>query len=135
MRGQRLHGTLIPVSLRCLIVDDNEAFLAAATTMLEREGVTVIGTSSSSADAVRSVDALRPDVVLVDVSLGEENGFDLARVLDQDHHAGGAAIVLISTRSRTELAELIDRSPARGFIAKADLSGEAIRSLLEQGRG
>jgi DNA-binding NarL/FixJ family response regulator len=135
MRGQRLHGTLIPVSLRCLIVDDNEAFLAAATTMLEREGVTVIGTSSSSADAVRSVGALRPDVVLVDVSLGEENGFDVARVLDQDHHAGGAAIVLISTRSRTELAELIDRSPARGFIAKADLSGEAIRSLLEQGRG
>jgi DNA-binding NarL/FixJ family response regulator len=135
MRGQRLHGTLIPVSLRCLIVDDNEAFLAAATTMLEREGVTVIGTSSSCADAVRSVGALRPDVVLVDVSLGEENGFDVARVLDQDHHAGGAAIVLISTRSRTELAELIDRSPARGFIAKADLSGDAIRKVLEQDRG
>ncbi len=135
MRGQRLHGTLIPVSLRCLLVDDNEAFLAAATTMLEREGVTVIGTSSSSADAVRLVDALRPDVVLVDVSLGEENGFDLARVLDEDHHAGGAGIVLISTRSRTELAELIERSPARGFIAKADLSGDAIRSLLEQDPG
>jgi len=113
-------------------VDDNEAFLAAATTMLEREGVTIVGTSSSSADAVRSVDALRPDVVLVDVSLGEENGFDLARVLDEDHHAGGAAIVLISTRSRTEMAELIHSSPARGFIAKADLSGDAIRTLLEQ---
>ena len=120
------------MSLRCLIVDDNEAFLAAATTMLEREGVTIVGTSSSSADAVRSVDALRPDVVLVDVSLGEENGFDLARVLDEDHHAGGAAIVLISTRSRTEMAELIHSSPARGFIAKADLSGDAIRTLLEQ---
>jgi two-component system, NarL family, nitrate/nitrite response regulator NarL len=135
MRGQRLHGTLVPVSLRCLIVDDNEAFLAAATTMLEREGVTVVGTSSTSADAMRSVDELRPDVVLVDVSLGEENGFDLARVLDDDHHAGGAHIVLISTRSRTELAELIERSPARGFIAKADLSGDAIRSLLERDPG
>ena len=135
MRGQRLHGTLVPVSLRCLIVDDNEAFLAAATTMLEREGVTVVGTSSTSADAMRSVDELRPDVVLVDVSLGEENGFDLARVLDDDHHAGGANIVLISTRSRTELAELIERSPARGFIAKADLSGDAIRSLLERDPG
>ena len=135
MRRQQLHGTLEPVSLRCLIVDDNEAFVAAATTMLEREGVTVVGSSSSSADAVRSVVALRPDVVLVDVSLGEENGFDLARVLDEDHHAGGAAIVLISTRSSTELAELIDRSPARGFIAKADLSGDAIRKVLEQDRG
>jgi DNA-binding NarL/FixJ family response regulator len=133
MRRQQLHGTLAPVSLSCLIVDDNEAFLAAATTMLEREGVTVVGSSSSSADAVRSVDALRPDVVLVDVSLGEENGFDLARVLDEDHHASGA-VILISTRSRTELAELIERSPARGFIAKADLSGDAIRSLLERGR-
>jgi DNA-binding NarL/FixJ family response regulator len=135
MRRQQLRGTLAPVSLRCLIVDDNEAFLAAATTMLEREGVTVVGTSSSSADAVRSVDALRPDVVLVDVSLGEENGFDLAQTLDDAHHAGGAGIVLISTRSRNELAELIDRSPARGFIAKADLSGDAIRTLLEQDPG
>jgi len=123
------------VPLRCLIVDDNEAFLAAATTMLEREGVTVLGSSTNSADALRSVDALRPEVVLVDVSLGEENGFDLAWMLDGDHHADGAAIILISTRSRTELAELIDRSPARGFIAKADLSGDAIRKLLEQDRG
>jgi len=135
MRGQRLHGTLVPVSLRCVIVDDNEAFLAAATSMLEREGVTVVATSSTRADAMRSVDELRPDVVLVDVSLGEENGFDLARVLDDDHHAGGADIVLISTRSGTELAELIERSPARGFIAKADLSGDAIRSLLERDPG
>ncbi len=135
MRRQQLHGMLLPVSLRCLIVDDNEAFLAAATTMLEREGVTVLGSSTSSADALRSVDALRPDVVLVDVSLGEENGFDLARMLDNDHHAGGASIILISTRSRTELVELIDKSPARGFIGKADLSGDAIRRLLEQDRG
>jgi len=103
--------------------------------MLEREGVTVVGSSSSSADAMRSVDALRPDVVLVDVSLGEENGFDLAQTLDDAHHVGGAGIVLISTRSRNELAELIDRSPARGFIAKADLSGDAIRTLLEQDPG
>jgi len=122
------------VSLRCLIVDDNQSFLVAAATMLEREGVTILGTSTTSADALQSVQALRPNVVLVDVSLGEESGFDLVRQLDEDHHAGGAAVILISTRSRTELAEMIDASPAFGFIAKADLSSETIRALLARDR-
>jgi CheY-like chemotaxis protein len=78
---------------------------------------------------------LRPNVVLVDISLGQESGFDLVRTLDQDGVAGGASIILISTRARTELQDLIEQSPAVGFIAKDDLSSAAIRELLDEGAG
>jgi CheY-like chemotaxis protein len=58
------------MAVRCLIVDDNRAFLEAARTLLEREGLTIAGVASASADALRQAETLRPDVVLVDVSLG-----------------------------------------------------------------
>jgi two-component system, NarL family, nitrate/nitrite response regulator NarL len=75
--------------------------------------------------------ALRPDVVLVDVSLGDESGFDLARRL-VDHDPGSeAVVVLISTLAETDIADLIAESPAAGFLAKADLSASAIRRIVD----
>ncbi len=115
--------------VRCLIVDDNRGFLEAARTLLEREGVTVAGVASTSAEAVRGTETLRPDIVLVDVSLGDESGFALARRLLADHDHG-ATVVLISTHPETDLADLIALSPAAGFLAKSELSADAIRSLL-----
>ena len=67
--------------LRCLIVDDNASFLDAATNLLEREGLDVVGVASTSDEALRQAEELRPDVVLVDIMLGTESGFDLARRL------------------------------------------------------
>ena len=63
--------------VRCLLVDDNSAFIETARLLLAREGMVVAGTASSIAEALRQASALRPDVVLVDIALGEENGFDL----------------------------------------------------------
>ncbi len=119
------------MAVRCLIVDDNRGFLEAARTLLVREGLTIAGVASTSADALRQAETLRPDVVLVDVSLGDESGFELARRLVADH-PGGASVILISTRSEDELADAIAQSPAAGFLAKAELSAEAIRGLLER---
>ena len=69
--------------------------------------------------------------MLVDVALGDESGLDLARrlVADQTH---GAPVILISTRSEAELADAIEASPAAGFLAKSDLSADAIRDLLDE---
>ena len=90
--------------LRCLLVDDNEAFLEAASLLLEREGVTVVGVASTIAEALRQARALRPDVILVDIGLGDESGFDLARLLARDGQVGqGADVILISTRGRSRL--------------------------------
>jgi DNA-binding NarL/FixJ family response regulator len=77
---------------------------------------------------------LRPEVVLVDVSLGEESGLELAGrlVADFDH---GATIILISTRSESDLADLVAASGAAGFLSKAELSADAIRRFRDGASG
>jgi DNA-binding NarL/FixJ family response regulator len=119
--------------IRCLIVDDNEEFLEAAGTLLEREGLTIAGVASTSADALRKAELLRPDVVLVDVSLGEESGIELARRLVTEP-AQGAKVILISTRSAAEFHDLTAACRAGGYLSKSELSAAAIRDLLDGAR-
>jgi DNA-binding NarL/FixJ family response regulator len=121
------------MAVQCLIVDDNQEFLAAAQTLLEREGLTIAGVASTSADAVRKAELLQPDVVLVDVSLGRESGIELARRLVAGP-AQTATVILISTRSEAEIADLIALSSTAGFVSKTELSAAAIRALLD-GKG
>ncbi len=119
--------------LRSLLVDDNDAFLEVASVLLEREGVTVVGVASNTAEALRQARALRLDVILVDIDLGDESGFDLAWLLTRDGQGGQrvrAEVILISSYAETDYAELIADSPAAGFLAKSDLSAEAIGRIL-----
>ena len=116
------------VSLRCLIVDDNAYFLEAAADLLKREGLTVAGVASDSADALRLTRELRPDVVLVDIMLGRESGIDLARRLAAAN-SGGPVIILISTHAEADFADLIQEAPVAGFVPKSELSASAIRQL------
>jgi DNA-binding NarL/FixJ family response regulator len=116
------------VQLRCVIVDDDEAFLNVAQALLEQNGVVVAGTAGSSAEAVQRVRALRPDVVLIDIRLGQESGFDTARQLAGTGHS--ATLVMISTHAGADYADLIAESPAAGFVPKAELSAAAIRRIL-----
>ena len=116
--------------LRCLLVDDNEAFLETASLLLEREGLTVVGMASSIAEALRQARALRPDVILVDIGLGDESGFDLARLLAQDGQGGDADVILISTGAEADYREMIDDSPAAGFLPKSELSVRGISRIL-----
>ena len=110
------------MEVRCLIVDDNRPFLEAARMLLEREGVAVVGLATTSAEALRLEEELRPDVVLVDIRLGDESGFDLARRLN-------STVILISTHAESEYAEEIAASPAVGFVPKTQLSASAVLRL------
>jgi DNA-binding NarL/FixJ family response regulator len=122
------------VSLRVLIVDDNASFLAAARVLLEREGIRVAGVASSSADALREAERLALDLILVDIALAGESGFDLARRLAAGHGDGDRAVVLTSTREETDFADLIADSPASGFLSKSELSAAALRHILDRHR-
>ena len=117
----------------CLIVDDNASFLEAARILLEREGLSVAGVASTGADALRQVEAVHPDVVLVDIFLGDESGLDLTKRLVQDGVVHEAPVILISTHSQADLEDLITASPAAGFLPKAELSASAIRGIVDRG--
>jgi DNA-binding NarL/FixJ family response regulator len=116
--------------LRSLIVDDNAHFLSAARTLLEREGVAVVGVASSCAEAVELAGELQPDVALVDIDLGEESGLDVARMLAGADGAELSRVVLISAYPEADFAELIAASPAVGFLSKSDVSARRIREVL-----
>ena len=123
------------VALRCLIVDDQPDFCEAARELLEGQGVTVVGCATSSAEALRSVRELRPEVALVDIDLGSDSGFDLARRLAEDVEGSPPRVILVSTHDEREFAKLIESSPAVGFLAKTELSAERIYELLDQAAG
>jgi DNA-binding NarL/FixJ family response regulator len=97
--------------------------------MLERAGLSVVGMACNTAEALQCTDELQPDVVLVDIDLGSENGFDVAEAI---HRAGPPApsVILISTHSEQDFVDMIADSPAVGFLPKFALSPDSIRSLV-----
>jgi DNA-binding NarL/FixJ family response regulator len=115
------------VTVSCLIVDDSTRFLSVATSLLERHGIDVVGTASSAAVAISRTAELRPDVVLVDIDLGEESGFELTRDLAIMERS---SVILISASAEVDFTDLIDASPALGFIPKTELSGGAVLDLV-----
>jgi CheY-like chemotaxis protein len=125
-RGPRWHTWRM---LLCLIVDDYQPFLKVAQAKLERQGMTVVGIATNGTEALRQARELNPDVALVDISLGTESGFDVAREINP--YVG--SVILISSQDHDEdddYAELIAGSPAVGFLSKATLSADAIGRLV-----
>jgi CheY-like chemotaxis protein len=120
------------MSLRALIVDDNLEFLATARRLLERQGIAVVGVASSSAEALRQIEEYNPDVILVDVELGQESGFDLAERLGATT-GGPPPVVMISVHPAEDLEDLIQASSVIGFVSKSQLSAEAILEVLDHG--
>jgi CheY-like chemotaxis protein len=115
--------------LRCLIVDDSSCFLDAARTLLEGGGFAV-EVASNGEQALGQAESCRPDVILVDVFLGEESGLDLARRLVDGGRRDGPTVILISTHSEADLSALIAASPAAGFLTKEELSTAAIQRIV-----
>ena len=127
MRAHSSAAMLGRVSITCLIVDDSPRFREIASSLLERDGIDVVGMADSAAEALQRAADLRPDVVLVDIDLGGESGFELTRDLTS---AGHPSVILISSHAEVDFTDLIDASPALGFIPKAEFSARAVHHLV-----
>jgi DNA-binding NarL/FixJ family response regulator len=111
-----------------VIVDDHAGFRSRARALLEAEGFDVVGEAWDGVSALAAVGQFRPQVVLLDVQLPDIDGFEIAERLAQ---AGDPpVVVLISTRAVSSYRRRLARSPARGFIAKSELSGHALSALV-----
>jgi DNA-binding NarL/FixJ family response regulator len=113
-----------------LIVDDHPSFRASARVLLESEGFTVVGEAPDGATAVSEADRLRPEVVLLDVGLPDSDGFDVCAEIVGRTGGPVPAVILVSSRDASDFGPLVSRSGARGFVPKAELSGERLEALL-----
>jgi DNA-binding NarL/FixJ family response regulator len=113
---------------RCLIVDDNEDFLASATRLLESQGLEVVGRATSGEQALELAGQFSPDIILVDVELGDEDGVELAGSLRERFRE--STVILISAYDRDEIAELVEPASVAGFLPKSALSATRIAELL-----
>lgn len=109
-----------------LIVDDHPAFRASARLVLENDGFDVVGEAGDGASALAAIEELRPEIVLLDVQLPDMTGFDVCALAGTP---GGPSVVLVSSRDATDYADLITCG-ARGFIPKAELTGQALEQLV-----
>jgi CheY-like chemotaxis protein len=116
--------------VRCLIVDDNRDFLRAASDLLERDGITVVGVASTGALARHACRELRPDVVLLDIQLGEETGFDVARQLAGKTGPDNPRVILISAHSVEDFSDLTADTERFSFLSKSALSATAVLGIL-----
>jgi DNA-binding NarL/FixJ family response regulator len=117
-----------PVAARVLIVDDHAPFRSLARRLLVLGGFQVVGEAADGAQALSAARDLTPDVVLLDIQLPDVDGFTVAEALAAEVRA--PIVVLVSSRALLDYGHRVDASTARGFIAKADLSGETLLRVI-----
>jgi len=127
-----LNASIGAVTRRVLIVDDHPGFRAQARALLAAAGYECVGEAADGESAVRLTRDLSPDVVLLDVQLPDGTGFEVMRLIAGE--TDPPAIVLISSRDASDYGRRIERSGARGFICKAELSARTLAAVL-QGAG
>ena len=113
-----------------LVVDDHPAFRASLRRLLESEGYSVVGEAGDGIAAVRAASQLQPDVVVLDIQLPDIDGFEVADRIEAAAMDTVPAIVLVSSRDRSDFGPLLASSRIRGFVSKSELTGEALSELL-----
>src|SRR3954451_17490148 len=111
-----------------LVVDDRESFRGVERTLLAGGGHEVVGEAADGEEGLRVARELAPDLVLLDIQLPGIDGFDVAARLTADEDA--PAVILTSSHDHLDFDMLIRRSGARGFIPKAEITGERLAALL-----
>jgi DNA-binding NarL/FixJ family response regulator len=116
---------MVGVTTRVLIVDDHPSFRHAARELLAARGYAVVGEADGSSTALDALARLQPDAVLLDLCLGAECGFDVARALTQARP--GLAVLLVSTDEPDACSARIRECGARGFLLKLRLADADLR--------
>ena len=111
-----------------LLADDHRAFRALARKLFGKDGFEVVGEAADAESTREAVRRLCPDVVLLDIQLGDDDGIELAGELACAEPA--PAVILISARSAADYGKRLDGAPVIGFLAKGDLTPEAVNALL-----
>jgi CheY-like chemotaxis protein len=112
-----------------LVIDDDAEFRGLACRVLATWGHAVVGEAATVGEALRTVEALRPDALLVDIGLPDGDGLELAARLAS--LPWRPRVLLISTDADGADDAAVRRLGIAGFVPKSELPGPAAQRLLE----
>jgi CheY-like chemotaxis protein len=119
--------------VRTLLVDDSEFMRALLAMLIEESGFELVATAADGRQALRSVAALRPDLVLMDVNMPGMDGIEATRSIKESGKRSGYApvIVLVTSEDTLECRSQAEDAGADGFVSKTeDLRGQ-LKSTLD----
>jgi DNA-binding NarL/FixJ family response regulator len=116
---------------RILLADDHREFLEAESALL-RPYFDLVGTASNGSSLISEVQRLKPDVVVVDITMPVMNGIDAVRKLIESGSA--AKFIFLTINTDQEFVKACMKVGARGYVWKSRMKGHlvpAIRAALE----
>ena len=116
--------------MRCLLVDDNAAFVETARRVLDPDGVRVTGTASNIGEALCCWPANCDQMSSSSTSCSATKTVSISRAASPRVMPGDLAVIMISSGTEDDYADLVAESPALGFLPKDELSADGIRRLL-----
>ena len=120
--------------LRLLIADDNGLFAQALNALLEAEdSIIVVGHAVDGEEAARLASELKPDVVLMDLSMPRLDGFDATRRIRDE--SPETAVVVVTGSGDTADAERAEAAGAVGYVTKDRILGELVDAIRSAAPG
>jgi len=123
------------VSLRIFLADDHEVVRLGLRTLLENgTGWKVVGEASNGRDAVERIKDLKPDIVVMDLTMPQLNGLEATRQILRD--APRTAVMILSVNESEDIVHEVLSAGARGFMLKSDAGKDLLIAVegLHQGR-
>jgi len=115
-------------SVRILIADDHEVVRRGVRSLLtSRKEWDVCGEAVDGRDAVKKAKELKPDVVVLDISMPHLNGFEAARLIHKE--VPQSKILILSQHNVSEMLQTALDSGARGFVSKSEVSRDLLPAV------
>jgi len=124
--------TTSPEPVRVLLVDDNDSMIARAAAALTPRCV-VVGTAHNGAEALDAVGTLRPDVVVLDISMPGMTGLEVASTLRQQ--GSTAAVVFLTVHDDEDFLHAAQAAGGTGYVVKRRLVSDLIVAVQEARAG
>ncbi|OQC07329.1 MAG: Transcriptional regulatory protein DevR (DosR) [Candidatus Hydrogenedentes bacterium ADurb.Bin101] len=121
----------IPAAIRVVIVDDHPAVRQGLALLLQPKGISVCAEAGACAEALALIDKQRPDVVLVDLSLGDEDGAALL----EDLRARSCPALVYSMHEEGRRVARAFAAGARGYVTKREVHGVLVQAITEVAQG
>ncbi len=122
------------MSIRILLADDHQLFREGLRALLEKEAdIDVVGQSQDGRSAVEQAGELKPDVIVMDISMPDLNGIEATRQIV--HRTPGTKILALSMHSDRRFVEGMLKAGAHGYLVKDCANEQFVRAIREVADG